>query len=391
LDIAPETIEAWRQGETRADAVPADVIALRESGRLQPSTDFDLLHECDAVVICVPTPLTPAREPDLSFVASATRAIVARLHPGQLVVLESTTYPGTTQELLQPLLEEGGLRVGEDIALAFSPERIDPGNEQFPIERVPKVIGGVTPTCSEAALLLYGAICGTCVPVSSPRAAEMTKLLENVFRSVNIALVNELAMLCDRMNLDVWEVVEAAKTKPYGFTAFYPGPGLGGHCIPVDPFYLAWKAHEYGFETRFIELAGEVNRAMPEWVVERVVRALNDERKALNGSRIGLLGVAYKPDVGDCRESPALEIAKLLRERGAEVCYHDPYVPQARIGKEMLESQPIEAILDADCLVLLTHHRALPYDMIAARARVILDTRNAFAWIENPTARVVKL
>ena len=311
------------------DISGAEIAAAREGDRFRATQDFGLLAECDVAIICVPTPLNTTRDPDLKYVESASKSIAKYLHEGQLVVLESTTYPGTTDEIVRPILEEDGLKAGQDFFLAFSPERIDPGNVDFPVHKVPKVVGGHEPRSTELALLLYSTVVSQPVPVSSTQAAELTKLLENIFRCVNIALVNEMTMLCDRMDIDIWEVIDAAATKPYGFTKFLPGPGLGGHCIPIDPFYLSWKAREFGFQTAFIELAGEVNSAMPKFVIEKITRALNDESKSIRGSKIGLLGMSYKANVGDVRESPSLRVAELLQEMGAEIHFFDPHVESA--------------------------------------------------------------
>lgn len=392
FDTKASTVEALQRGESHIGDVPSATIqALRDANKLTATTDTSLLRECDVAIICVPTPLTQMREPDLGAVRSACRMVRDNLRPGQLVVLESTTYPGTTDEVVRPLLEETGLKAGTDFFLAFSPERIDPGNEKFPVHKVPKVVGGHTPACRQAAVALYGSVVEKTVPVSSTQAAELTKLLENIFRSVNIALVNEMAMLCDRMGIDIWEVIDAAATKPYGFTKFLPGPGLGGHCIPIDPFYLSWKARQYDFNTHFVELAGEVNRTMPRYVVDKIMRALNDESKALRGARIGILGMSYKPNVGDSRESPSLSVADLLLELGADVIYCDPHVESIRVGDRTLESRPLEDILECDCVALLTDHRAYDYHHIAANTRLILDTRNAFKDVKNASARIIKL
>ncbi len=393
FDLNAATIAALNTGKSHIGDIAAERVGqLRASGRFEATTDFGRLRECDAAIICVPTPLTEARDPDLRAVESAAASVAALLRAGQLVILESTTYPGTTDEVVRPLLEAGGLRAGTDFFLAFSPERIDPGNAAFPIQKVPKVVGGHTPACLAAASALYDCIVERTVPVSSTQAAELTKLLENIFRSVNIALVNELALLCDRMEIDVWEVIDAASTKPYGFTRFLPGPGLGGHCIPIDPFYLSWKARQHDFQTHFIELAGEINRAMPHHVVELVTRALNDDAKAVKNSSIGLLGMSYKPNIGDCRESPSLRVAELLLARGARLVYNDPHVPSVRIGEHPMESQPVEKVLEADCVVMLTDHRLYDLPAIASQARLIVDTRNAFKSVaEQPHSRIVKL
>jgi UDP-N-acetyl-D-glucosamine dehydrogenase len=392
FDLQAATVELLQRGESHiADIQCERVKQLRQAEKFSATTNFDELASCNVAIICVPTPLTDSRDPDLAAVRSAAEAIARNLRRGQLIVLESTTYPGTTDEVVRPILEANGLVAGQDFFLAFSPERIDPGNINFPFEKVPKVVGGHSVLCGQLAQELYSTVVNKVVPVSSTHAAELTKLLENIFRSVNIALVNELALLCDRMGIDVWEVIDAAATKPYGFTKFSPGPGLGGHCIPIDPYYLAWKAREYDFETRFIQLAGEINRSMPHYVIDKITRALNDESRAVRGSRIALLGMSYKPNVGDCRESPSLRVAELLIELGADVIYHDPYVQTARIATEHFESQPIEAILAADCIVLLTDHREYDYEAIAAASPLIVDTRNAFKDVTHPRARIVKL
>jgi UDP-N-acetyl-D-glucosamine dehydrogenase len=365
------------------DVATADVQALRTSGRIDATTDFSIVKELDTINICVPTPLRKTKDPDMSYIVSAVEAIAKHLHPGMLVVLESTTYPGTTDEVVQPLLEVTGLKAGADFFIAFSPERVDPGNPTFQTNNVPKVVGGLTPDCSKLAAALYGSAIETIVPVSSTRVAEMVKLLENTFRAVNIGLVNELALMCDRMNIDVWEVVDAAKTKPFGFMAFYPGPGLGGHCIPIDPFYLSWKAKQSGFDPRFIELAGHINAGMPHYVVQKVVDALNTRRKALNGSRVLVAGIAYKRDIDDMRESPALDVMHLLEVKGAQVDYADPCVPEVH-GREWPGHRDLQAIEikhgtyeQYDCVVIVTDHKTFDYDAMVAGADLIVDTRNA--------------
>jgi UDP-N-acetyl-D-glucosamine dehydrogenase len=342
----------------------------------------------------VPTPLRKTKDPDMSYIVSAVESIASHLHPGILVSLESTTYPGTTEEVVQPLLEATGLKAGRDFFLAFSPERVDPGNPTFQTHNVPKVVGGLTPDCVQLASALYGSAIKTIVPVTSTRVAEMVKLLENTFRAVNIGLVNELALMCDRMEIDVWEVVEAAKTKPFGFMAFYPGPGLGGHCIPIDPFYLSWKAKQSGFDPRFIELAGYINGGMPHYVVDKVTEALNTRRKAMNGSKVLIAGVAYKRDIDDMRESPALDVMGLLHARGASVAYVDPYVPEVH-GREWTGRFDIKAVNAGrgsfgqyDCIVIITDHKTFDYDAMVAEADLIVDTRNA---IKKPAANVFKL
>ncbi len=363
-----------------ADVASGKLTQLVRSKRLAATATFTQLADLDAIIICVPTPLRKTREPDISYILSAAQEIANALRPGQLIVLESTTYPGTTDEVILPMLEARGFTVGRDFCLAFSPERIDPGNAQFTTRTIPKVIGGVTPTCLKVAQLLYRQVVTRVVPVSSTKVAEMVKLLENTFRAVNIGLVNEITLMCDKLGLDVWEVIEAAKTKPFGFMGFYPGPGIGGHCIPSDPMYLAWKARLHGFEARFIELADQTNRYMPHHVVEKVAAALNDHRKSLNGSRILLLGLAYKKDVNDTRDSPTFEVAQELQRRGAEVRYHDPYVPTVQLNGRMVRSMPLEASLlkQTDCVVVLTNHSNVDYDLVLRHAPVIVDTRNQY-------------
>ena len=359
------------------DVGTEDVAACVKAGRLRATTDMSKLGEMDAVDICVPRPLRKTKDPDMSFVVSAAEEIAKYIHPGMLIVLESTTYPGTTAEVLQPMFEAKGLTVGEGFYLAFSPERVDPANEKFNTRNTPKVVGGTTPACSEMAAALYAAAVDTVVPVSSTQVAEMVKLLENTFRAVNIGLVNEIALMAHRMNIDVWEVIDAAKTKPFGFMPFYPGPGLGGHCIPIDPFYLSWKAKQSGFECRFIELAGHVNGSMPEYVVERISEALDTRKKAINGARIHLFGIAYKKDVSDMRESPALDILQLLHRRGAELSYTDPYVPALKEGSVSLQSIAEDKVAGIDCAVIATDHKVFDYAAMPARFPLIVDTRNA--------------
>jgi len=359
------------------DVKTEDVADCVKAGRLRATTDMSKLGEMDAVDICVPTPLRKTKDPDMSYVVSAAEEIAKYIHHGMLIVLESTTYPGTTAEVLQPMFEARGLKVGEGFYLAFSPERVDPANEKFNTRNTPKVVGGTTPACSEVAAALYSAAVDTVVPVSSTQVAEMVKLLENTFRAVNIGLVNEIALMSNRMNIDVWEVIDAARTKPFGFMPFYPGPGLGGHCIPIDPFYLSWKAKQSGFECRFIDLAGHVNGSMPEYVVERISQALNSRRQAINGARIHLFGIAYKKDVSDMRESPALDILQLLHRRGAELSYTDPYVPSLKEGALCLQSIPENAVDGIDCAVITTDHKAFDYAAMPERFPLIVDTRNA--------------
>jgi UDP-N-acetyl-D-glucosamine dehydrogenase len=359
----------------------ADLVA---AGRLRATSDMSRLSGIDAVDICVPTPLRKTKDPDMSYIVAAAEQITTYLHPGMLVVLESTTYPGTTAEVLLPMFEGTGLKVGHDFFLAFSPERVDPANEKYTTRNTPKVVGGTTPACSEVAAALYGAAVDTVVPVSSTQVAEMVKLLENTFRAVNIGLVNEIALMAHRMNIDVWEVIDAARTKPFGFMPFYPGPGLGGHCIPVDPFYLSWKARQTGFECRFIELAGQINGSMPGFVVERIGEALNTRKQAINGSRVHLFGVAYKRDVSDMRESPALDILELLHRRGAVLSYTDPHVPVLEHGDLSLRSVSEDAVGDVDCAVICTDHQVFDYPAMVTRFPLVVDTRNALKGTTAP-------
>ena len=379
FDVDASKVEAINAGRSYiGDVKTEDVAGNVNAGRLRATTDMSKLAEMDAVDICVPTPLRKTKDPDMSFVVSAAEEIAKYLHPGMLIVLESTTYPGTTAEVLQPMFEAKGLKVGEDFCLAFSPERVDPANERYNTRNTPKVVGGTTPACSETAAALYAAAVDTVVPVSSTQVAEMVKLLENTFRAVNIGLVNEIALMSHRMNIDVWEVIDAAKTKPFGFMPFYPGPGLGGHCIPIDPFYLSWKARQSGFECRFIELAGHVNGSMPSFVVERIGEALNSRKKAINGARIHLFGVAYKKDVNDLRESPALDIIELLQRRGAVLSYTDPYVPDLHHGDLCMKTVPEDRVgSDVDCVVICTDHQVFDYAVMPTRFPLIVDTRNA--------------
>jgi UDP-N-acetyl-D-glucosamine dehydrogenase len=366
------------------DVKSEDVAESVKAARFTATTDMSQLAEMDVVDICVPTPLRKTKDPDMSYVVSASEQVAKYIHPGMLVVLESTTYPGTTAEVLQPMFEAKGLAVGKDFLLAFSPERVDPANPKFNTKNTPKVVGGTTPACVETAVALYSSAIDTVVPVSSTQVAEMVKLLENTFRAVNIGLVNELALMCDRMHIDVWEVIDAAKTKPFGFMPFYPGPGLGGHCIPIDPYYLSWKARESGFECRFIELAGHINSSMPEFVVTRVSEALNSKKKAINGSKIRVFGVAYKKDVTDLRESPALDILEMLHRRGADLSYTDPYVPTLHHGKLCLNSIDEKAASDGiDCAVICTDHTVFDYRAMPGRFPLIVDTRNALKGIKS--------
>jgi UDP-N-acetyl-D-glucosamine dehydrogenase len=401
IDINQGKVDAINAGRSYIPDVPTDDLAPHvQSGRLTATMDYDVLHDVDAVFICVPTPYDAQRAPDLSYIRAASESIRPRLKPGQLVVLQSTTYPGTTEEIVQPILEQSGLRAGVDFHLAFSPERIDPGNKQWSAYNTPKVVGGLTPECTQLAADLLRQMGAPVHPVSSTRAAELTKLLENTFRAVNIALVNELALLAERMNIDFWEVVEAAKTKPFGFMPFYPGPGVGGHCIPIDPYYLSWKAREYDYYTEFIELAGEVNQAMTYHAVDLVCQALAASRKPLNGARVLVLGVAFKPDIDDARNSPAERVIELLLSRGARVTYHDPYVPSFRVGGDVfcresvtLESVALteEELAAADCVVIVTDHRSLDYERVARHAKLLVDTRNATVGVSGHEDKVVRL
>jgi UDP-N-acetyl-D-glucosamine dehydrogenase len=380
IDVDAAKVDALNAGDSYIlDVQVDDVQRVVRGERFRATTDFSRLAELDTINICVPTPLRKTKDPDLSYIVAVVEEIAKYLRRGQLVILESTTYPGTTDEVVQPMLEAQGLKAGEDFFLAFSPERVDPGNAQFHTGNIPKVVGGVNAASTDAAVALYSPIVETVVPVSSTQVAEMVKLLENTFRAVNIGLVNELALMCRDLHINVWEVIDAAKTKPFGFMPFYPGPGLGGHCIPIDPFYLSWKAKQFGFESRFIELAGHINGSMPRYVVERTGEALNSRCKAINGSKIHLFGMAYKPDVSDSRESPALDIAQLLLQRGAIVSYSDPYVPSASQGDLRLTALPIEDVWTRgiDCALITTNHTVFDYREIAARAPLIVDTRNA--------------
>jgi UDP-N-acetyl-D-glucosamine dehydrogenase len=378
VDVDGRVVEALGAGRSHVEDVSDEALAAVR-GRFSPTTRYAELAKVDAVVVAVPTPLTRNREPDLQPLIASGTALAGVLQEGQLVVLESTTYPGTTRERFAPLLEESGLAAGRDFHLAFSPERVDPGRTDYTLRNTPKIVGALTEESMRRAVELYDLVCDEVIPVSGPEEAELTKLLENVFRSVNIALVNELAILCDRMGIDIWEVVEAAATKPYGFMSFKPGPGMGGHCLPVDPFYLAWRAREFDMQTEFIELAGEVNQHMPYFCVERIWRALNDQSKPVKGSRVAIVGVSYKPGVGDLRESPALRIMRLLREQGAELSYHDDYVPQ--LPDLGLESEWPE---DADCVVIVTAHPDLDVERLVRESPLVVDFRGVTRGIEAP-------
>jgi UDP-N-acetyl-D-glucosamine dehydrogenase len=389
VESNPERVKQVKRGESYIGDVSSDRLrALVDSGAIDITSDYDALKETGAILIALQTPLSAQREPDLSIVVGAVADIAPRLQKGQLVVLESTTYPGTTRERLLPMLESGGLKVGEDFHLAFSPERVDPGREDWTTRNTPKIVGGITPMCTERAVELYERALETVHPVSSPEAAELTKLLENIFRSVNIALVNELAQLCDRMQIDVWEVVGAAATKPFGFMSFQPGPGLGGHCMPIDPFYLTWKAREYDFYTEFIELAGKVNENMPYWCLAKIARALNGQERAVKGSRVLLLGVSYKADIDDTRESPALKLIELLLSEGADVTYHDPFVPE--LPEQGLSSVPLD-VSAADCAVIVTAHSGIDYEDLVEKAPLVVDLRNATGASGTRNGKVWKL
>ena len=392
LEVSEDKTTEVNAGRSYIPDVPTEELAeLVSAGLISATTDFSRAGECDAIAICVPTPLDAMKEPDTSFMESAARMITPYLHPDMLVTLESTTYPGTTEEIVQPILEANGLKVGTDLFLAFSPERVDPGNPVYQTFNTPKVVGGVTKDCTTVAVAFYQRFIETIVPVSSTRAAEMTKLLENIFRCVNIALMNELLLVSERMGINIWEVVDAAKTKPFGFMPFYPGPGLGGHCIPIDPFYLSWKARQFDMHTEFIELAGKTNEAMPYYVVQRLMNALNTQRKSLAGSRILVLGVAYKANIDDMRESPAIKIAELLQEKDAQVVYHDPYVSQFVVEGKSVPRVELTAdeLSCADAVLVVTDHSNVDYHLVVRSAKLILDTRNALkAFDDNKVVRL---
>jgi UDP-N-acetyl-D-glucosamine dehydrogenase len=392
LDISQEKVDLVNKGESYIPDVPTEELAaLVSAGLVSATTDFAASAEADAVVLCVPTPLDEYKQPDTSYMEAAAESIAPYLHADMLVTLESTTYPGTTEEIVKPILERSGMRAGTDIFVAFSPERVDPGNPVFQTFNTPKVVGGVTPACTKHAVAMYERFIETVIPVSSTRAAEMTKLLENIFRCVNIALMNELVQCSERMDINLWEVIDAAKTKPFGFMPFYPGPGLGGHCIPIDPYYLSWKAREFDFHTEFIELSGKVNEQMPYYVVQRLMSALNTHRKSLAGSRILMLGVAYKADIDDMRESPAVRIAELLTDAEAELLYHDPFVPEFEAEGVRLRSSELTAELleSVDVVLIVTDHSGVDYDLIVQHAPLVMDTRNALKAFEND--KVVRL
>jgi len=392
FDIDQEKVNLLNDGRSDIEHIPDASIAEAITGGMQCTVDMARTSEADALILCVPTPLNKYREPDLGYVINTTESVVPYLRAGQVVSLESTTYPGTTEEELLPRISSSGLKVGEEIFLIYSPEREDPGNSNFTTNTIPKVIGGHTLTCLEVGKALYGQAIDRVVPVSSTKAAEMTKLLENIHRAVNIGLVNEMKIVADRMGIDIFEVIDAAATKPFGFTPYYPGPGLGGHCIPIDPFYLTWKAREYGLHTRFIELSGEINRAMPEYVIGKLMKAMNERRKALMGSKVLVLGIAYKKNVDDMRESPAVEVMELLRDAGAEISYSDPHVPvfpkmrEHKFDLSSVELRP-ETVASFDAIVLTTDHTKFDYDMIRANAQLIIDSRGVY---RDPTENLVK-
>ena len=393
-DVSDRVVKALMSGKSHIQDVPSEEVArLVKAGKFEATTEESRMHEMDAISIAVPTPLAKTRDPDMGFVISAADAIGRNCRPGVVVILESTTYPGTTRELLQPKLEAAGLTVGEDVFLAFSPERVDPGNPVWNTKNTPKIVGGITPACTEIASALYATCLDTIVPVSSPETAELVKLLENTFRSVNIGLVNEMAIVCDKLGVNIWEVIDAAATKPFGFMKFTPGPGIGGHCIPLDPHYLAWKMRTLNYKTRFIDLAGEINSEMPAVVVRKVAQALNEEKKAVNGSRILVLGVAYKKDIDDVRESPALDVIRLLEIQGAKVMYHDPYVPQFREEEHDHTSVALtdKEIESADAVVIITDHSSVDYQRVVDLAGVVVDTRNVTAKLRKAKGRIVSL
>jgi UDP-N-acetyl-D-glucosamine dehydrogenase len=396
FDVDSKKVAMLKKGKSYLKSIPSKKISqFVRSGHLDVTEDFSRLVGADCILICVPTPLTEKMEPDLQYIEKTTDAIQQHLRKGQLIVLESTSYPGTTEELILPRLESTGLKVGKDFFLAFSPEREDPGNKQFTTRQIPKVVAGITSSCQKVVTALYRQIIQKVIPVSSPRVAELTKLLENIYRSVNIALVNELKMLADRMGIDIWEVIEAASTKPFGFSPFYPGPGMGGHCIPIDPFYLSWKAKEYDFTTRFIQLAGEINVSVPYYVVSKILDALNERRKSVKGAKILILGVAYKKDVDDARESPALAIMELLQKKGASILYHDPYIPSLphfRKYRFKLKSSPLtEKLLHRiDAAVVVTDHKQIDYSWVVKHAPLLIDTRNVTKGIKRWRNKIVK-
>ncbi|MCX6925723.1 MAG: nucleotide sugar dehydrogenase [Verrucomicrobia bacterium] len=390
IDVSEEKVRRVNAGDSYIGDIPSATLApLVESGKLCATADFSAVLELDTINICVPTPLRKTKDPDMSFIVSSCAEIVRFFHAGMLVILESTTYPGTTDELVLPMLAKSGLEVGQDFYLCFSPERVDPGNPTYQTVNIPKVVGCCTPACTEMGRLFYAQALEHVVPVSSTQVAEMVKLMENTFRMINIGLANEMALMCDRMRINVWEVIDAAATKPFGFMPFYPGPGLGGHCIPIDPFYLSWKTKQAGIEARFIELAGHINGQMPHFVVDKVQDALNDAAKPVKGSKIHVMGVAYKRDIDDMRESPALDVMMLLQRRGGTVTYSDPHVPRLRLEGLELESLPETAAAEADCVVIITDHRSFDYAGLVERSRLIVDTRNALKGVNS--TKIVRL
>jgi UDP-N-acetyl-D-glucosamine dehydrogenase len=390
IDVSEEKTRSVNAGQSYVGDIPTATLSpLVSGGKLNATTDFSAVADLDTINICVPTPLRKTKDPDMSFIVSSCQEIARYFHPGMLVILESTTYPGTTDELVLPMLSKSGLEVGRDFFLCFSPERVDPGNPKYQTVNIPKVVGGCTAACTEMGRLFYSQALETVVPVSSTQVAEMVKLLENTFRMINIGLVNEIALMCDRMGINVWEVIDAAATKPFGFMPFYPGPGLGGHCIPIDPFYLSWKTKQAGIEARFIELAGYINGQMPHFVVEKVQTALNDAGKPVKGSKIHVMGVAYKRDIEDMRESPALDVMLLLQRRGGIVSYSDPHVPAIHVGGFDLKAAPESAAADADCVVIVTDHSAFDYPALSKNASLIVDTRNALKGVSSP--KIVRL
>ena len=396
FDIDERKVKILNSGRSIIKHVPdSQVRTMVKNGLFKATTDMSLIRKVDAVIICVPTPLTQNREPDMQFIVKSSEAIADNLQRGQLIVLESTTYPGTTREVVAPILERGGLRAGKDFYLAFSPEREDPGNKNFTTRTIPKVVGGLTKTCKEMACSLYGAAIAKIVPVSSLEVAEATKILENVYRCINIAMVNELKIVFERMGIDVWEVIKAASTKPFGFNPFYPGPGLGGHCIPIDPFYLTWKARQYGMATRFIELAGEINTNMPHYVIAKTIEALNEQKKSLKGSKVLVLGLAYKKDIDDLRESPSIELIELLRKKGAKVDYNDPYIPRTHKQRQhdlKMVSKKLTAKMLAgyDAVLISTDHSVYDYKWIVKSAKLVVDSRNATAAVRSGRNKIVK-
>ena len=393
IDIDERKVNLLNKGKSYIQDIPTGILApLVKSGKIKATTDFSAVKTLDTINICVPTPLRKTKDPDMSYIVNSCQEIAKHFKPGKLVILESTTYPGTTDELMLPMFEEGGLKVGEDFFMCFSPERVDPGNAKFQTKNIPKVVGGITANCTAVGAAFYQQALETVVPVQGTRVAEMVKLLENTFRMINIGLANEIALMCDRMGINVWEVIDAAATKPFGFMAFYPGPGLGGHCIPIDPFYLSWKSKQAGIEARFIELAGYINGSMPHFVVDKVQNALNDHSKSLKGSKVHVLGVAYKREIDDVRESPALDIIHLLGKRGAKVTYSDPFVPNLRADGVVPNMTGIDAVKGAkaaDCVMIVTDHKDFDYKAIVKNAKLVVDTRNALKGMKSP--KIVRL